>query len=494
MRTPRTLPRILEPAEVDALIGGAAHPAGPGDGRGDGAGRAAPLRGPRAAAGVICRSRERRVFIADGKGGHQRLVPMSPVLHRASPPIWTVNDPPDADTDRLFVVLKGPRRGQPLSAAGLDRSSTAPGDGPDWRTATCHELRHTCLTRLREAGMALEAVQAQAGHASIESTRIYLHLAETGWPRSTGARPRPSTPRSSPASRPSDRPVCRDGAGERPASGCRPGQLDAAAPADGGDDAPLPGPARPACCGPAASRGADLALRSLRRVPGRARTRRDQRRRRRPSPYRGLQPLARGPARTAHGPGHTSHAARTGSARCGCSSCASANGAGPTRRPGCRSFAGDLPRQDQPLPKALDDAAAAKLLRAAQNRAADAGPGRRRSACCAPGCGSASSPRCAADAVVLIGAGHWLHVPVGKLHDDRYLPLHPHLVTSSATTAAAHVPPSIRCCCPGENGRAAGPAHRHPADQQGRRRRRARRTSTPTSSATPWPPRPSTAA
>ena len=44
--------------------------------------------------------------------------------------------------------------------------------------ATCHELRHTCLTRLREAGMALEAVQAQAGHASIESTRIYLHLAD----------------------------------------------------------------------------------------------------------------------------------------------------------------------------------------------------------------------------------------------------------------------------------------------------------------------------
>ena len=43
--------------------------------------------------------------------------------------------------------------------------------------ATCHELRHTCLTRLREAGMALEAVQAQAGHRSIEPTRIYLHLA-----------------------------------------------------------------------------------------------------------------------------------------------------------------------------------------------------------------------------------------------------------------------------------------------------------------------------
>jgi len=32
------------------------------------------------------------------------------------------------------------------------------------------------VTRLREAGMSLEAVQAQAGHRSIESTRVYLHL------------------------------------------------------------------------------------------------------------------------------------------------------------------------------------------------------------------------------------------------------------------------------------------------------------------------------
>lgn len=41
---------------------------------------------------------------------------------------------------------------------------------------TCHELRHTCFTRLREAGMGIEALQALAGHRSIASTRIYLHL------------------------------------------------------------------------------------------------------------------------------------------------------------------------------------------------------------------------------------------------------------------------------------------------------------------------------
>ena len=44
----------------------------------------------------------------------------------------------------------------------------------------CHELRYTCLTRLREVGMVLEAIQAQVGRRSIESTRLYLHLANDG--------------------------------------------------------------------------------------------------------------------------------------------------------------------------------------------------------------------------------------------------------------------------------------------------------------------------
>ena len=77
----------------------------------------------------------------------------------------------------MFVVLKGPRRGLPLSAEGLGEILDGARRRAGLEHATCHQLRHTCLTRLREAGMALEAVQAQAGHVSIESTRVYLHLA-----------------------------------------------------------------------------------------------------------------------------------------------------------------------------------------------------------------------------------------------------------------------------------------------------------------------------
>ena len=168
VRTSWTLPRILAPAEVDALTG--------------------VLRTHRdramVAAMVLGALRRCEVFglrledLVDPMGGHQRLVPVSRRFLDHVAAYLECERPADSSTDHVFVVLKGPRRGQPLSAYGLDEVL----DGARRRAclahATCHQLRHTCLTRLREAGMALEAVQAQAGHASIESTRIYLHLAD----------------------------------------------------------------------------------------------------------------------------------------------------------------------------------------------------------------------------------------------------------------------------------------------------------------------------
>jgi len=44
-----------------------------------------------------------------------------------------------------------------------------------------------------------------------------------------------------------------------------------------------------------------------------------------------------------------------------------------------------------------------------------------------------------ADAVVLIGAGHWLRIPLGKLRNDRYVPLHPELVELLTAWTAANL-------------------------------------------------------
>ena len=119
---------------------------------------------------------ERQLFIAEGKGGHQRQVPISPTFFQTVADYLNTERPPDAETDRVFVALKGSRRGRPLSVDGLDEVFSAARARAGLTHGTCHELRHTCFTRLKEAGMAIEAIQAMAGHRSIASTRIYLHL------------------------------------------------------------------------------------------------------------------------------------------------------------------------------------------------------------------------------------------------------------------------------------------------------------------------------
>lgn len=176
IRTPRLLPKILNPGEVDALFGALRRWR-------DRAMVEAMVLGGLRRCEVLglrfedLRPGERRVFIADGKGGHQRLVPISARFFQSVATYIDLERPKEATTDHLFVVLKGQRRGQPLAADGLDKIVRNARQRAELSHCNCHELCHTCLTRLREAGMALEAVQAQAGHRSLESTRVYLHLA-----------------------------------------------------------------------------------------------------------------------------------------------------------------------------------------------------------------------------------------------------------------------------------------------------------------------------
>ncbi|MCA1699742.1 MAG: site-specific integrase [Actinobacteria bacterium] len=89
-------------------------------------------------------------------------------------------------------------------------------------------------------------------------------------------------------------------------------------------------------------------------------------------------------------------------------------------------FAGDLPITDKPLPRFLDDAAAAKLARATR---AEPDPLARLCVEILSRTGIRLSELLAltVDAVVQIGSAFWLRIPLGKLHNDRYIPLHPQL-------------------------------------------------------------------
>jgi integrase/recombinase XerD len=176
VRVPRTLPRILSPEEADCLVGALRRH------RDRAMVLAMLLAGLRRCEVLGLRFEhvqvaDRRLMVVEGKGGHHRVVPAADRFFGELGAYLHDERPAAAVTDKVFVVLKGPRRGLPLSAEGLDEILDGARRRAGLEHATCHELRHTCLTRLREAGMALEAVQAQAGHASIESTRVYLHLA-----------------------------------------------------------------------------------------------------------------------------------------------------------------------------------------------------------------------------------------------------------------------------------------------------------------------------
>ena len=89
-------------------------------------------------------------------------------------------------------------------------------------------------------------------------------------------------------------------------------------------------------------------------------------------------------------------------------------------------FNGDLPTPDDPLPKFLSDVDAAKLMRTA----VDQHPTRQLVVEMLARTGLRVTEFCELplDSVIEMNGRHWLRVPIGKLHNDRYVPLHPQLV------------------------------------------------------------------
>ena len=175
-RLPRPLPKVLAEAEVDALLEAAARKPG----RPGALARAALellyatgmrvselLSLPRSALGA-----KAEVMIIKGKGGKERMVPLSDSARQASVALLAVTeaqsrflfpgrDPKQPLTRQAFFLLLK----QIALDANLDPARVSP-----------HVLRHSFASHMLARGADLRSLQMLLGHADISTVQIYTHV------------------------------------------------------------------------------------------------------------------------------------------------------------------------------------------------------------------------------------------------------------------------------------------------------------------------------
>ncbi len=175
-RLPQTLPKLLSEQEVDALLEAAERKPG----RPGALARAALeilyatgmrvselLSLPREAL-----SQDRQAMIIKGKGGKERMVPLSARAKAAAAALleatevssrWLFpgRDPKTALTRQAFFVLLK----QVALEAGLDPARVSP-----------HVLRHAFASHMLARGADLRSLQVLLGHSDISTVQIYTHV------------------------------------------------------------------------------------------------------------------------------------------------------------------------------------------------------------------------------------------------------------------------------------------------------------------------------
>ncbi|MGI4732885.1 MAG: tyrosine-type recombinase/integrase [Janthinobacterium lividum] len=113
---------------------------------------------------------DRPFLIVRGKGGRERLVPLSD-RSRASVARWREHVAPDA----AFLFPSGRSHLSRVRLFQLVRALGAEVGIPPERISP-HVLRHAFATHLLEGGADLRALQSMLGHADIATTEIYTHV------------------------------------------------------------------------------------------------------------------------------------------------------------------------------------------------------------------------------------------------------------------------------------------------------------------------------
>jgi site-specific recombinase XerD len=110
-----------------------------------------------------------------GKGRKERVMPLAEPVVKALL-LYTRLERPATATERLMVVLKGPRRGQPLSAEGLRRIFRYHRGASGILRAHPHRLRHCFGANMTRCRVPLLVLARMMGHSSPQTTMRYVEL------------------------------------------------------------------------------------------------------------------------------------------------------------------------------------------------------------------------------------------------------------------------------------------------------------------------------
>jgi integrase/recombinase XerD len=186
-RRGRALPKLLSAAEVERLIGQAATEAEAASGTA----RLKALRmvcllellyasGLRVSElvglSVAAATADDRMLTVRGKGGRERLVPLSPPARRAVAAYleaWRA-----AGRERQSSLFPSSAKGGHLTRQRFaqELKGVAARAGIGAARISPHVLRHAFASHLLDRGADLRAVQQMLGHADISTTQIYTHV------------------------------------------------------------------------------------------------------------------------------------------------------------------------------------------------------------------------------------------------------------------------------------------------------------------------------
>jgi integrase/recombinase XerD len=111
----------------------------------------------------------RTIFIKQGKGYKDRIVPMNTNVYNALQHyIYNFRNLQKLQHKRLFITGTYSLN---VSLQKLQKVS-----GIQGKHITLHTLRHSIATHLLQNGMSIESIALFLGHSSLESTQVYTHL------------------------------------------------------------------------------------------------------------------------------------------------------------------------------------------------------------------------------------------------------------------------------------------------------------------------------